>query len=52
MSGVSPNVMPVMTAVTKTSLPQIMSQPTLYTISSGSTSLPVNPGRGPPQTRH
>ena len=51
-SGASPTVMPVMTVVTSTSLPQTMAQPTSSTISSGSTSLPVNPGRGPPQTRH
>ena len=41
-----------MTAVTSTSLPQTMSQPTPSTISSGSTSLPGNSNRHPPQTRH
>ena len=41
MSGTSPTLTPVMTAVTSTSLPQATSQPTLSTFSSGSTSLPV-----------
>ena len=48
MSCANPTVMPVMTAVTSTSLPQTASQPTLLTISSGSTSLPVNTGGEPP----
>ena len=51
ISGASPTVMPVMTTVTSTSLPKTTSSTTLSTISSGNTSLPVNPGRGPPQTR-
>ena len=40
-----------MTVLTSTSLPQTMPHPTPHTICSGSTSLPVNPGRAPPQTR-
>ena len=51
MSGASPTLTPVMTTMTSTSLPLTTSQPTLSTFSSASTSLPVKPGRGPPQTR-
>ena len=46
--GVSPTVTPVLTSVTSASLSQTMFWPTQPTISSASTSLPVNPGRGPP----
>ena len=49
MSGASPTATPVMTTVTSTSLPQTMSILPPSMISSRSTSLPVNPGRGPPQ---
>ena len=50
MSGVSPAVMPVMTAVTSAPTPQTTCQPTLSLTISGSTSLPANLGRGPSQT--
>ena len=51
MNGANPTVMSAITAVNSTSFPQTTSQPTLSTISSGSISLPGNPGRGPLQTR-
>ena len=47
-SGASPTAMPVLTTVTSTSSPQTMSQLAPSMISSGSTSLPANSGRGPP----
>ena len=52
MSGVSPTVTPVVTPVSSTSSPPTTSQPTPTAMHSGSTSLPTNPSRGPPQTRH
>ena len=51
-SGAGLSATPVMTMVTSTSLAQSASQLAPYTICPGSTSLPVNPGRGLPQTRN